>query len=647
MKKESIVIVCLVMISILSVSFISAECIDSDNGIDYTQKGSIKLQNDYSSGEEFDKCTGINEGISELVCGSDECGYAIVYSTQERKDPKYMLVYDNGDCNQETSTGGYTYDCSVEDKICSEGKCVEKTVQKCIPDWECSDWTPCQKFRTSSMDFIFQQTRNCEDKNDCATMEAKPEEVQSCSNPCIEDWSCSEWSACSDDQKTRTCEDTRKCGTNWDEPLEINDCEETNCKKLYGTDSNNNIDLVFIPGDGYSNLTFFKNEVLSHIDIEGEQKGFFYYEPFKLLKSRFNVYIVTKEPSAYNTRSEYIAMMGEYCPEADLPILLQDHYPHTGQYKEPSCGIHENYDTIEKKNSVCVHEALGHGFGYLFDEYSFPIHPRIEGESESIIYEYPNIDIAGCPKWCDGDYAFDLSSYSNLCIEQITQEDCENVNLNGPDCVWVGDEGISYDYFKETSCLPQHDTINIGKNCIGNSGCYFGSNGYINIWRSSPENNQIMGAGSEYFSDANKEHLKNLIDCCHPSSCEDFDTQKCEQFSKTSVKFQGCNACGDIDGEILIPTTETGPIDLPETISSESEKELVCSGCVLSDKCYPFGYRKDGKYCLDEDSQFTEYKTNKETCENNFECNSNVCVDNQCIKQGLFKRFLRWLGRIF
>ena len=74
------------------------------------------------------------------------------------------------------------------------------------------------------MNFIFQQTRNCEDKNNCATMEAKPDEVQSCSNPCIEDWSCSEWSSCTNNEQTRTCEDLKNCGTEWDKPSEVKDC---------------------------------------------------------------------------------------------------------------------------------------------------------------------------------------------------------------------------------------------------------------------------------------------------------------------------------------------------------------------------------------------------------------------------------------
>ena len=65
------------------------------------------------------------------------------------------------------------------------------------------------------------------------------------------------------------------------------------------------------------------------------------------------------------------------------------------------------------------------------------------------------------------------------------------------------------------------------------------------------------------------------------------------------------------------------------------------SGCVLNNKCYPFGYRRSGTYCS-ENSQFTNQIQNDGVCENNFECRSNLCVDSQCINQGIMRRFLNW-----
>jgi len=33
--------------------------------------------------------------------------------------------------------------------------------------------------------------------------------------------------------------------------------------------------------------------------------------------------------------------------------------------------------------------------------------------------------------------------------------------------------------------------------------------------------------------------------------------------------------------------------------------------------------------------------------DNNFECSSNLCVDNQCVEQGVFSRFIRWFRRFW
>ena len=75
--------------------------------------------------------------------------------------------------------------------------------------------------------------------------------------------------------------------------------------------------------------------------------------------------------------------------------------------------------------------------------------------------------------------------------------------------------------------------------------------------------------------------------------------------------------------------------------------QLTCnSGCLLNDKCYTFGYRKSGRYCSDN-SEFVEELGDEEVCENNFECRSNLCIDGQCINQGMFKKFMSWFRNSF
>ena len=73
-------------------------------------------------------------------------------------------------------------------------------------------------------------------------------------------------------------------------------------------------------------------------------------------------------------------------------------------------------------------------------------------------------------------------------------------------------------------------------------------------------------------------------------------------------------------------------------------------GCLLDEKCFNFGYRRaiDGelKYCF-ESGNWTEQKSGGESCDNSFECDSNLCVDSECVSAGFFKRIMNWFARWF
>ncbi|HJO01339.1 MAG TPA: hypothetical protein QF458_00275, partial [Candidatus Woesearchaeota archaeon] len=84
-----------------------------------------------------------------------------------------------------------------------------------------------------------------------------------------------------------------------------------------------------------------------------------------------------------------------------------------------------------------------------------------------------------------------------------------------------------------------------------------------------------------------------------------------------------------------------------EKTTEEKEEILVCKdSCPLDGKCYPFGYRKADKFCSDTGS-FVEQSKGDVGCDNNFECSSNLCVDSQCVSQGLFKKIMNWFSKLF
>lgn len=62
--------------------------------------------------------------------------------------------------------------------------------------------------------------------------------------------------------------------------------------------------------------------------------------------------------------------------------------------------------------------------------------------------------------------------------------------------------------------------------------------------------------------------------------------------------------------------------------------------------CEPIGLRKRGEYCS-IGKVWLEQKEEDSFCENNFECESNLCIDDRCVSGSLWRRFLEWLKRLF
>ena len=99
------------------------------------------------------------------------------------------------------------------------------------------------------------------------------------------------------------------------------------------------------------------------------------------------------------------------------------------------------------------------------------------------------------------------------------------------------------------------------------------------------------------------------------------------------------------------PTAETGPIEIPTILSNETVKPLstsidICNGCISENKCYTLGYRRIGQYCS-ENTTFIPQLEADSTCDNNFECSSNVCVSGKCISESFIQKILNWFKRLF
>jgi len=134
-------------------------------------------------------------------------------------------------------------------------------------------------------------------------------------------------------------------------------------------------------------------------------------------------------------------------------------------------------------------------------------------------------------------------------------------------------------------------------------------------------------------------------------------------FGRTKLKAytKEYNDCGSVEASVLVEVRREEeqaqePIPcgigtcIPEEEAGEVEaipEERVfykCDGCELEGKCYPMGYRKEGRYCSDNYEFVSQIEG---ACDNSFECKSNVCISGECIEEGLIKRIIKWFKKLF
>ena len=89
----------------------------------------------------------------------------------------------------------------------------------CLESWSCTPWSTCSDGG---------QSRTCTDLNSCDTSMNKPAETQICgTSTCTENWSCGSWSTCSSSSQSRTCTDSNRCNTTISRPSQTQSCTLT------------------------------------------------------------------------------------------------------------------------------------------------------------------------------------------------------------------------------------------------------------------------------------------------------------------------------------------------------------------------------------------------------------------------------------
>jgi len=411
-----------------------------------------------------------------------------------------------------------------------------------------------------------------------------------------------------------------------------------------------------------------------------EARGLLKIEPFKSNPYKFNIEYSNKSLDLdyfncfYYGEDPFYSKLYMSCDwnklkqnipfESDIIVIAGKDFRTVADQTIILFGDTASADPTTPINSGFEHE-FAHAFGGLTDEYTYSFTYNCQGENcyyvtrpdpcvnsedsncfsniEKEIKFIPNEDVVGCPKWCEDYNKTKLMEISKECTQIKNMRDCLSGGLNSGGCLWFNQK---HPWFN-ASCIPRIIRENIGINCT--SQCILGQHyGHIGF---SPDCSEggLMKNNVGDFNPVSIDHLSKALNCCFPPQ----NTLECKEFSEKFKflegtypyfkfaydKFSNCFAGNSYQEAIVNQSIEEDKV-------TEDNLNESCIGCLFDDKCYPFNYRKDGEYCSIE-QKFVSQLEVESSCNNNFECSSNLCIDSQCVSSELWQKFLKWLSSIF
>ena len=391
-------------------------------------------------------------------------------------------------------------DCSSE-MICENHQCVN---YQCVEDSDCNYGKEC--FNNRCMNLI------------CDWCEY------------VENHTCVNYECCKDSD----CDDGEgdtygKCykGRTHNAYCNFTTIPEGACNEIISNFNNpneNRINVVFV-GINFGYAEMFAKALETYVNENEKKYGhLLYYEPFKSNKDQFNFWYVNEIGTVENYLEgpfftgidavSEIMKLSQYCNVENKYTIGIINWKFRSIADDNHVRISHDYSST---GTSFVHE-FGHYFGSLADEYRFK-GLNIDLGFGEIIPEQPteeNCDIASenvaCPKWCSGKpipvedienyecsganrtscmgmntpciwvpYGDPVHNYDGclnrveLCRSILTEEECINSTnsyWSGNLCIWLNETYPSYNYFK-SQCIPSYSgDINIGTDCIHDSGCY-------------------------------------------------------------------------------------------------------------------------------------------------------------------------------
>lgn len=384
----------------------------------------------------------------------------------------------------------------------------------------------------------------------------------------------------------------------------------------------------------------------------------------------------------------------EFCPKSGIYIDTEKGYTYYDRdNKEVSLMISRGVLGDVNLEGIRV-EMINSNKDFI---YSKEIYEGLPGENEERTYSLDAsmledvAEISVAPIIIKEGNIYVCSSTDKIYVSEetgsITQECTDS---DGGDEIYVRGKATAFEYdeflYYEDKCAVQETPI---------EGYYVEENGVYYVDKDYCEGDNCYIAESYCSGDAGQFKIHKCSNGCENGVCKGYcsvDASGCMGLNYPEVmygiisiediwdgqKFTATKACiAKEDGTIssgwsfeqpdcaIINEIEKDLRPAYETISDEEEKiepiklpikeeitdepavmSYICGGCLLEDICYPLGYRKAGQYCSGN-KEFVQQLGADSACDNNFECESNICAGGKCISMNLIEKILNWFKKLF